>query len=287
MADQPLAIFDASESSIRTAREGDVAVAPATRITGNFENGSPEPFASVLNATNIDADFALQDRPLFMRWEPLTVAGEVDVRENTGILYEAIRSETEVRVRPTDPEYVDVFGLTSRVTRNVKDDTDLGNANIWMTAGYFAAQQDAEVSTRTDSATAVKSFLKMENGSVGNLISMNCSAQIGQSSGREFQCDLLVQTVSAQDFFLGRANQTLTIDTFVQLDLPKPSESGTVNIANRYGIRQLDDEALNVFNGPVTMDNVAVFLPNLPTNEPSGRRQLWNDNGVLKVTAAA
>ncbi|MGB7371163.1 hypothetical protein [Erythrobacter sp.] len=143
------------------------------------------------------------------------------------------------------------------------------------------------MSTRTEQATAVKTFLKMENGSVGDLVSINCSAQIGQSSGREFECDLLVQTVSGRDFFLGRAGQTLTIGTFVQMDLPKPSETGTVNIAERYGIRQSDDEATNVFEGPVTLQNIAVFLPNLPTNEPTGAGQLWNDNGVLKITTAA
>ncbi len=287
MADHQLVVFDENESACRAVRDGDVAITPAMRITGQFENGSPEPFASVINAINISAGLEVENRPLFMRWEPLTVAGEVDVRENTGILYEGLRSETDVRVRIADPEYVDIFGLTSRVARTIKDDTDLGNANIWMTAGSFAVQQDAETTTDTASATAVRTFLKMENGRAGEVISINCRAQIGQSSGREFECDLLVQTVSGQNFDLGRANQTLTIDTFVQLDLPKPNEVGTINIANRFGIRQLDDEALNVFEGPITMDNVAVFLPNLPTSEPAGSSQLWNDNGVLKITASA
>ncbi|MGB7371164.1 hypothetical protein [Erythrobacter sp.] len=130
MAEYPITVFDQNEQAVRTPRGDDVALHPGVRVAGRFETGSPEPFASVVNAVNIDADFEVESRPLFMRWEPLTVAGEVDVVENTGLLYEGIRSETEVRVRPTDPEYVDVFGLTSRVTRNIKDDTDLGNANI-------------------------------------------------------------------------------------------------------------------------------------------------------------
>lgn len=234
--------------------EGTFEARNGATFKGAKQIGTPGDFTSILTNTDVDLSFTVNGGDLFATHRGINLGGELNVVDNGGIQTTGVYNFSDVRVRVANPEYAEVFGMISRVARNVKDGTDIGNQNIWLVGAQFAVQQDAESTSRSEEMTPVSTVQKIENGICGYSAALNAQAQIGNASGRNVTVDTLVQTVGSSSYFIGLAGNTTTIGTFVQLDLPKPTYAGTVNITNRYGVRQMDDTATNVFKGVINAD---------------------------------
>lgn len=44
------------------------------------------------------------------------------------------------------------------------------------------------------------------------------------------------------------------------------------------------DEPLNIIGGKLQFSSQKIVLDNLPTSDPKEKGQLWNDNGLLKIS---
>lgn len=294
MADVPFLLFDPTGPNLLTGQssEGDTAysVRKADFRRGltyeREEIGTPGPFTSILAGVYNNRTFVVSGLNDYQQVRDISIDFDLDVVDDGGVLSTAQFSKTNARIRVADPQYVDMFGASNRLIRDFKDGTDIGNANVFMTATYSAVQQDAENGSRTDEMIAYTGFTKLENGSAGYVCTFNAQGQNGNASGRSINADKVVQTVGSNSYVIGRAGQTTTIGEFVQLDLPEPDFQGTVNITDHFGIKQMDPNGRNVFKGPVSLENIELFLDNLPTSQPAGQNQVWRDGEFLKITPA-
>lgn len=226
---------------------------------------------------DVDMSLTVEDFPMFCSRFGRRTRGTIDIVDDNGIQANASHHYLRMRVRMADPQYAEGFGVVGRVQRDYKDGTDIGNANIWMVGGHFSVQQDAEDTSHTEEAFPVGILAKIENGSVGTVIGMNAQGQLGNSTGRDVTITKAVQTVGSTSYLIGRAGNTTTITEFAQLDLPAPVEAGTVNITNRYGIKQMDPLGVNLFEGKINYAGAPTSAAGLNSGD------VWNDNGALKV----
>ena len=156
------------------------------------------------------------------------------------------------------------------------------------TAGYYAAGEAYVVSDGTDSYVAIGPNLSSNDSfSVeytatlsGNIVNFKASASVDSATTiTAYRIGLLETTAT------GDITETVTLDTAQTISGAKTFTAGvltnTIQSPNSNADLTIDASG----TGAVQILTQKVIMANLPTSDPSVAGQLWNNAGVLNISA--